>query len=105
MQSLQQIIFVLVTLVTVVDCKECHLHCGKASEIDKMRRGQLRQVDVVVAPARDPRARALREARRSGVLSLPARGLREFPPEAFHLEDHMDKASGGCLVPDWLTAG
>jgi hypothetical protein len=69
-----------------------------------MRRGQLRQADVVVAPARDPRARALREARRSGVLSLPARGLREFPHEAYHLEDHMDKASVGCLVPGWLMA-
>lgn len=61
-----------------------------------MRRGQFRQPDVVVAPARDQRARALREARRSGFLSLPARSLSEFPPEAYHLEEHMEKASRRC---------
>ncbi|KAG1707432.1 hypothetical protein DVH05_026632 [Phytophthora capsici] len=54
-------------------------------------RGRLRQQDVVLAPARDQTARALREARRSGVLSLPARNLTEFPSQAYHLEEHLDK--------------
>ncbi|KAL3667499.1 hypothetical protein V7S43_007720 [Phytophthora oleae] len=54
-------------------------------------RGRLRQQDVVLAPARDQTARALREARRSGVLSLPARNLTEFPPQVYHLEEHLEK--------------
>ncbi|KAF1329077.1 Leucine-rich repeat protein, partial [Globisporangium splendens] len=51
----------------------------------------MRRQDVVLAPARDQKVRAFREARRSGFLSLPARDLTEFPREAYHLEDHMDK--------------
>uniref|UniRef100_K3X9W3 Disease resistance R13L4/SHOC-2-like LRR domain-containing protein n=1 Tax=Globisporangium ultimum (strain ATCC 200006 / CBS 805.95 / DAOM BR144) TaxID=431595 RepID=K3X9W3_GLOUD len=51
----------------------------------------MRRQDVVLAPARDQKARAFREARRSGFLSLPARGLTEFPREVYHLEEHMDK--------------
>jgi hypothetical protein len=47
--------------------------------------------DEVLAPARDQTARSLREARRSGVLSLPARNLTAFPTEAYHLDEHMDK--------------
>lgn len=53
----------------------------------------MRRQDVVLAPARDQKARALREARRSGFLSLPARNLTEFPPEAYRLEEHMDKVA------------
>lgn len=48
---------------------------------------------MVLAPARDQKARALREARRSGFLSFPARNLTEFPPEAYRLEEHMDKVA------------
>ncbi|TYZ62499.1 hypothetical protein PybrP1_008709 [[Pythium] brassicae (nom. inval.)] len=51
----------------------------------------MRRQDVVLAPARDQTARALREARRTGVLSLPARNLSAFPREVYHLEEHMDK--------------
>ncbi|KAL4138707.1 hypothetical protein PRIC2_002211 [Phytophthora ramorum] len=54
-------------------------------------RGRLRQQDVVLAPARDQTARAFREARRTGVLSLPARNLNEFPPQVYHLEEHLEK--------------
>lgn len=54
-------------------------------------RGQMRRQDVVVAPTRDQTARALREARRTGFLSMPARSLTEFPANAYHLEEHMDK--------------
>ncbi|KAK1932575.1 Leucine-rich repeat-containing protein 40 [Phytophthora citrophthora] len=54
-------------------------------------RGRLRQQDVILAPARDQTARALREARRSGVLSLPARNLTEFPSQVYHLEEHLEK--------------
>ncbi|KAE9248380.1 hypothetical protein PF004_g3885 [Phytophthora fragariae] len=54
-------------------------------------RGRLRQQDVVLAPARDQTARALREARRTGVLSLPARNLTEFPAKVYHLEEHLEK--------------
>ncbi|KAG3027152.1 hypothetical protein PC121_g3784 [Phytophthora cactorum] len=54
-------------------------------------RGRLRQQDVVLAPARDQTARALREARRTGVLSLPARNLTEFPSQVYHLEEHLEK--------------
>ncbi|POM80125.1 Leucine-rich repeat-containing protein [Phytophthora palmivora] len=54
-------------------------------------RGRLRQQDVVLAPARDQVTRALREARRTGILSLPARNLTEFPPQVYHLEEHLEK--------------
>ncbi|ETL83029.1 hypothetical protein F442_17556 [Phytophthora nicotianae P10297] len=54
-------------------------------------RGRLRQQDIVLAPARDQIARALREARRIGILSLPARNLTEFPPQVYHLEEHLEK--------------
>ncbi|KAG7381856.1 hypothetical protein PHYPSEUDO_005512 [Phytophthora pseudosyringae] len=54
-------------------------------------RGRLRQQDVVLAPARDQTARGFREARRTGVLSLPARNLTVFPPEVYHLEEHLEK--------------
>lgn len=55
------------------------------------REGPFWQRDEVAAPARDPKARALREARRSGFLNLPARGLSAFPSEALHLEQHLEK--------------
>ncbi|EEY53635.1 uncharacterized protein PITG_07324 [Phytophthora infestans T30-4] len=54
-------------------------------------RGRLRQQDIVLAPVRDQTARALREARRTGVLSLPARNLIEFPSPVYHLEEHLEK--------------
>jgi hypothetical protein len=56
-------------------------------------KGQMRRQDVVLVPARDQLTRSLREARRTGFLSLPAKNLTEFPPQVYHLDEHMEKVS------------
>ncbi|CEG38811.1 Leucine-rich repeat protein [Plasmopara halstedii] len=53
--------------------------------------GRLWQKNVVLAPARNQIALALRGARKTGFLSLPARDFTEIPPQVYHLEDHLEK--------------
>ncbi len=57
----------------------------------KIQKKKMRRQDVVLAPARDQKARAFREARRTGFLSFPAKNLTEFPPQVYHLDEHMEK--------------